>query len=112
MKRIFGFLLALLAVVTFAVPIAHAAEGQTVLLSKQGQLSEILAKTAEEVVAFDYENQILRDTEIKDYNQNQTQNCWSARKCQGKILNHKDRHNCKLSGGKSWQDQFGQCYPV
>jgi len=39
-------------------------------------------------------------------------NCYSGRNCTGKILNHKDRHNCKLSGGKSWQDKDGTCYPV
>jgi hypothetical protein len=38
------------------------------------------------------------------------QECWSKRKCTGKILNHKDAHNCKLSGGKSWwSDQTRQC---
>ncbi|HEX3983728.1 MAG TPA: hypothetical protein VHX12_08540 [Acidisoma sp.] len=30
-------------------------------------------------------------------------NCYSARRCEGKILNHKDAHNCKNSGGKSWR---------
>ncbi|EDS8890383.1 hypothetical protein GQC79_005421 [Salmonella enterica] len=29
--------------------------------------------------------------------------CWSAKKCKGKILNNKDAHNCKKSGGKSWR---------
>lgn len=28
--------------------------------------------------------------------------CWSARNCSGKVLNNKDAHNCKNSGGKSW----------
>lgn len=28
--------------------------------------------------------------------------CWSARNCSGKVLNHKDNHNCCNSGGKSW----------
>lgn len=37
------------------------------------------------------------------------QTCWSARKCTGKVLNHKDRHNCKNSGGKSWSDHTGNC---
>jgi hypothetical protein len=27
--------------------------------------------------------------------------CYSARRCSGKIINHKDPHNCKNSGGKS-----------
>jgi hypothetical protein len=27
--------------------------------------------------------------------------CYSAKNCEGKILNHKDPHNCKNSGGKS-----------
>lgn len=38
-------------------------------------------------------------------------NCYSGRKCKGKILNHRDRHNCKRSGGKSWQDN-GVCFPI
>ena len=36
--------------------------------------------------------------------------CYSARNCDGKILNHKDAHNCKLSGGKSWRSPDGTCY--
>lgn len=39
-----------------------------------------------------------------------SQTCWSARGCSGKVLNHKDRHNCKNSGGKSWSDYTGTCY--
>lgn len=36
--------------------------------------------------------------------------CYSARNCKGKILNHRDAHNCKLSGG-SWRSaQTDQCY--
>lgn len=35
--------------------------------------------------------------------------CYSARNCQGKVLNHKDRHNCIRSGGKSWSDG-NNCY--
>ena len=35
-------------------------------------------------------------------------NCYSAKYCGGKILNHKDRHNCKNSGGKSWNDGIGR----
>jgi len=36
--------------------------------------------------------------------------CWSAKNCSGKILNNKDAHNCKLSGGKSWRSKTtGQC---
>ncbi|WP_444998273.1 hypothetical protein [Aliikangiella sp. IMCC44359] len=38
------------------------------------------------------------------------QTCWSRRKCKGKVLNHRDRHNCKNSGGKSWNDYQGNCY--
>ena len=37
-------------------------------------------------------------------------NCYSARRCSGNTLNHKDRHNCKRSGGKSWEDRDGTCY--
>ncbi|NEP00705.1 MAG: hypothetical protein F6K58_18950 [Symploca sp. SIO2E9] len=66
MKRIFGFLLALLAVVTFAVPIAHA-EPQTVLLSKTGQLSEIPAKTAEQVVGFNVLERVLGKNYCQTY---------------------------------------------
>ncbi len=40
------------------------------------------------------------------------QECYSGRNCTGKVLNHKDRHNCKLSGGKSWRDVNGTCYPI
>lgn len=37
-------------------------------------------------------------------------NCYSAKNCTGKILNNKDQHNCKLSGGKSWEDgRGGKC---
>lgn len=36
--------------------------------------------------------------------------CYSARNCGGKVLNHKDAHNCKGSGGKSWQSPDGTCY--
>lgn len=39
----------------------------------------------------------------------QIQQCWSARNCSGKVLNNRDAHNCKLSGGKSWQDRSGNC---
>jgi hypothetical protein len=36
--------------------------------------------------------------------------CWSARNCSGKILNNKDAHNCKNSGGKSWRGKnSSQC---
>ncbi|WP_213716992.1 hypothetical protein [Cedecea lapagei] len=36
--------------------------------------------------------------------------CWSAKNCTGKILNNKDAHNCKNSGGKSWRSKTtGQC---
>lgn len=34
-------------------------------------------------------------------------NCYSARHCGGKIINHKDQHNCKNSGGKSWRPAPG-----
>lgn len=47
---------------------------------------------------------------INDNEANVTQTCWSARNCSGKVLNHKDRHNCKNSGGKSWSDYQGTCY--
>jgi outer membrane lipoprotein-sorting protein len=47
---------------------------------------------------------------VKDAEANVAQTCWSARKCSGKVLNHKDRHNCKNSGGKSWSDNNGTCY--
>lgn len=37
--------------------------------------------------------------------------CWSAKNCTGKILNNKDAHNFKLSGGKSWRSRAtGQCF--
>ena len=39
-----------------------------------------------------------------------SQTCFSAKKCEGKILNHKDKHNCKKSTGKSWMDYKGHCY--
>jgi hypothetical protein len=36
--------------------------------------------------------------------------CYSARRCTGKIINHKDPHNCKNSGGKSdFNNRTGQC---
>jgi hypothetical protein len=36
--------------------------------------------------------------------------CYSARKCSGKIINHKDPHNCKNSGGKSdYNNRTGDC---
>jgi len=35
--------------------------------------------------------------------------CYSARNCRGKVLNHRDMHNCKLSGGKSWRSPSGIC---
>ena len=37
--------------------------------------------------------------------------CYSRRNCQGVVLNHKDAHNCKNSGGKSWRSpRDGACY--
>jgi hypothetical protein len=36
--------------------------------------------------------------------------CYSGRDCSGKIINHKDAHNCKNSGGKSWKSPDGTCY--
>lgn len=39
-----------------------------------------------------------------------TPNCYSARNCRGKILSHRDAHNCKRTGGKSWRSSNGQCY--
>jgi len=38
--------------------------------------------------------------------------CYSGKGCTGKVLNHRDRHNCKQSGGKSWRGPDGKCYPV
>lgn len=32
----------------------------------------------------------------------EVQQCCSAQHCGGKVLNHKDEHNCRRSGGKSW----------
>ena len=37
------------------------------------------------------------------------QKCWSARKCKGKVLNNLNAHECKNSGGKSWNDNQGLC---
>jgi len=38
------------------------------------------------------------------------QKCYSGKNCTGKILSHKDAHNCKRSRGKSWwSDQTRQC---
>lgn len=42
---------------------------------------------------------------------NGVQQCWSAKKCTGKVLNNRDYHNCCNSGGKSWSDRWGNCYP-
>lgn len=37
--------------------------------------------------------------------------CYSGRNCTGKVLNHRDAHNCKRSGGKSWRSPIdGTCY--
>ncbi|MDJ0675429.1 MAG: hypothetical protein QNJ36_08640 [Calothrix sp. MO_167.B42] len=66
MKRIFGFLLSLLVMVTFAVPAAHA-EGGSVLLSKTGRLSITPATTAEEVVGFDYIQRVLGEDYCVSY---------------------------------------------
>jgi hypothetical protein len=42
---------------------------------------------------------------------NVLQNCYSARSCRGKILSHRDAHNCKVkSRGKSWSNNQGKCY--
>lgn len=36
--------------------------------------------------------------------------CYSAKNCTGKVLNHRDAHNCKQSGGKSWRSGVtGRC---
>jgi hypothetical protein len=36
--------------------------------------------------------------------------CYSARRCSGRIINHKDPHNCKNSGGKSdYNNRTGRC---
>jgi hypothetical protein len=34
-------------------------------------------------------------------------NCYSARHCGGKIISHRDQHNCKNTGGKSWRPAPG-----
>ncbi|MGI9280793.1 MAG: hypothetical protein ACR2PX_14385 [Endozoicomonas sp.] len=40
-----------------------------------------------------------------------SQTCYSARKCKGKVLSHRDAHNCKVkSRGKSWRSSAGKCY--
>ncbi|WP_139834599.1 hypothetical protein [Thalassospira sp. MCCC 1A03138] len=49
------------------------------------------------------------DETMEDEGATGRQNCYSARKCTGKILNHKDAHNCRNSGGKSWESKFGVC---
>jgi hypothetical protein len=37
--------------------------------------------------------------------------CFSARNCGGNVLNNRDAHNCKNSGGKSWLSGVtGQCH--
>jgi hypothetical protein len=37
--------------------------------------------------------------------------CYSGRNCTGKVLSHRDAHNCKNSGGKSWRSPIdGTCY--
>lgn len=45
-----------------------------------------------------------------DYDPEEAGDCYSARNCGGKVLNHKDAHNCKNSGGKSWRSPGGTCY--
>jgi len=80
-------LILLIMLVTLALP-AYAAENQP-------QNPEPPTKT---------------EKAVKDAEANVTQTCWSARKCSGKVLNHRDRHNCKNSGGKSWNDNHGTCY--
>ena len=40
------------------------------------------------------------------------QQCCSAANCGGKVLNNRDLHNCKGSGGKSWTDGKGYCTRV
>ena len=41
------------------------------------------------------------------------QTCYSRRKCEGKILSHRDKHNCKVkSHGKSWEDNNGTCHAL
>jgi hypothetical protein len=34
--------------------------------------------------------------------------CYARRGCEGKVINHRDPHNCKLSGGKSNLDSLTQ----
>jgi hypothetical protein len=36
--------------------------------------------------------------------------CYSARNCEGKVLNQRGRKNCKRSGGKSWRGPDGICH--
>lgn len=53
--------------------------------------------------------QTAQEQEQKEVEVDRNQ-CWSAKNCSGKILNNKDAHNCKLSGGKSWRSKTtGQC---
>lgn len=46
----------------------------------------------------------------EDFDLGVTGICYSARNCNGKVLNHKDARNCKRSGGKSWEGPDQTCY--
>lgn len=39
--------------------------------------------------------------------------CYGGRNCTGRVLNHRDKHNCKNTGGKSWRRAPGSaCEPT
>ncbi len=62
----------------------------------------------------DYEPPLeVSEEERTELLSNGQQTCWSAKKCRGKVLSHRDRHNCKVkSHGKSWSDGNGNCYDL
>jgi hypothetical protein len=38
------------------------------------------------------------------------QTCYSGRNCSGKVLSHRDQHNCRVkSRGHSWRSNAGAC---
>ncbi|MFA0307657.1 hypothetical protein AB4543_17390 [Vibrio splendidus] len=58
------------------------------------------------------EDKLTTENEIsyQDVVNGKTQTCWSAKKCTGKVLSHRDKHNCKVkSHGKSWTSPQGKC---
>ena len=58
------------------------------------------------------ENKVTTENETlsKEAVNGKTQTCWSAKKCTGKVLSHRDKHNCKVkSHGKSWTSPKGEC---